>query len=394
MQWRFSEGRQRLHAGLAGAFELSRGGDGGNVRSMEGLRGFAVFMVFLVHYSTLSQPWVSSPSTTMVVAKGLHTIGNAGVDLFFVLSGYLIYGSLIARQQSFIRFMRRRIERIYPTFTVVLALYIFLSFASPEHSKIPAPLWSDGIVYLFQNFLLLPGLTPIVPIITVAWSLSYEMFYYLSMPAAIWLGSMRAWRPRWRIAFFAALMAMGLACFMRYGGPIRMAMFIAGIFLYETEKRRFLGQIDSWLAASLASAGLAAMLVPMEGAGGAALKVGMLFLGFFVLCYACFSRGDSFLAKAFCWTPLRWLGNMSYSYYLIHGLSLKLGFGAVGMIPHAQVWRGQLFFWVVMPIMFAFTLIPSTILFLTIERPFSLKSKHNRNEARRHGGDANSIGAS
>ena len=71
-------------------FELARGQDSGNVPAMEGLRGFAVFLVFLVHYSTLITPWIAEGSFIRLLAAGLHSIGNAGVDLFFMLRGYLI----------------------------------------------------------------------------------------------------------------------------------------------------------------------------------------------------------------------------------------------------------------------------------------------------------------
>ena len=79
---------------LTQRFELSRGGGAQNVRPMEGLRGFAVFLVFLVHYVTLVKPWMVHGSALDLFGNLLRSIGSTGVDLFFVLSGYLIYGSL------------------------------------------------------------------------------------------------------------------------------------------------------------------------------------------------------------------------------------------------------------------------------------------------------------
>ena len=154
---------------LAARFELSRGEAQGNVRPMEGLRGFAVLLVFCTHYVTLIGPWLNEASWLGHAADALHTVGNAGVDLFFVLSGYLIYGSLMARPQAYLAFMRRRVRRIHPTFLAVLAIYLLLSLVFPAERKIPADT-ADAAVYLLQNILLLPGLFPIVPIITVAWS--------------------------------------------------------------------------------------------------------------------------------------------------------------------------------------------------------------------------------
>ncbi len=78
--------------------------------SMEGLRGFAVFLVFLVHYITLSEPWIKDVKDFFYYASLVRSFGNVGVDLFFVLSGYLIYGSLIKKEQLIVPYLRRRIE--------------------------------------------------------------------------------------------------------------------------------------------------------------------------------------------------------------------------------------------------------------------------------------------
>src|SRR5262245_44115337 len=113
---------------------------------MEGLRGFAVFLVFLVHYATLFKPWMFEKTAIYAFATGLQIAGSGGVDLFFVMSGYLIYGSLIERKQRFGRFMWRRLERIYPTFVVVFAIYVFLSFVFRSENKIPSKM-SEGLIY-------------------------------------------------------------------------------------------------------------------------------------------------------------------------------------------------------------------------------------------------------
>jgi peptidoglycan/LPS O-acetylase OafA/YrhL len=188
---------------LSAQFELARSGDSPNLRSMEGMRGFAVFLVFLTHFVTLYSPWVTKGSPLAMLAETLHTVGNVGVDLFFVLSGYLIYRSIIGRSQHFVRFFRRRIARIYPAFLAVFALYLIISFVRPTESKIVGSGW-DAWVYVLENLLLLPGLFPIVPVITVAWSLSYEMMYYLAIPILVALFAMRQRSRRWRVLFFVA----------------------------------------------------------------------------------------------------------------------------------------------------------------------------------------------
>lgn len=142
---------------LVEKFELTRDGGTRNVRPMEGTRGFAVFLVFLVHYATLIKPWIAPGPDMARLASTIHAVGNTGVDLFFVLSGFLIYGTLISRSQNFGRFMWRRVRRIYPTFIAVFAAYTALSFIFRAENKIPAGA-VPALLTLAENFLLLPVL--------------------------------------------------------------------------------------------------------------------------------------------------------------------------------------------------------------------------------------------
>lgn len=371
-----SVGKKSLLEWLTQRFELSRGGGGHNVRPMEGLRGFAVFLVFLVHYVTLVDPWIGKGSAVHSVAAALHTIGNTGVDLFFVLSGYLIYGSLISRRQSFLRYMWRRVERIYPAFLVVFAIYVGLSFAFPAENKIPAS-FVAAASYLAQNLLLLPGLFPIEPLITVAWSLSYELFYYLAIPFVIAAFGLRRRSARWRVVFFSSVVVATTVYCAAFGGHLRLIMFVAGILLHEALGSERLPAPGSLAAALALAAGLLFTLVPVAGSAAYAAKVSVLFIAFFVTCHSCFVHSHEWLPRAFSWTPLRWLGNISYSYYLIHGLALKACFIVLAvLLPTSE--RGALFFCSVLPLMFALTLIPASMLFLAIERPFSLTPRRAR----------------
>ena len=70
------------------------------LRPMEGLRGIAVFLVFLVHYSSSIEPYIIVGSFEEDVLHIIHRLGNVGVDLFFVLSGFLIYGTLIKKDET------------------------------------------------------------------------------------------------------------------------------------------------------------------------------------------------------------------------------------------------------------------------------------------------------
>jgi len=347
---------------LTQRFELSRGGAARNVRPMEGLRGFAVFLVFLVHYSTLVKPWIAEEPALLAVSNALRTIGTTGVDLFFVLSGYLIYSLLISRPQQFVRF--------YPAFVAVFIVYVVLSFAFPAESKIPGTAF-EGLIYLAKNFFLLPGLFPIDPMISVAWSLSYEMFYYLAIPLVVQLFRLRKVRSAWRAVFFSTFAAATTIYCAAYGGHVRLVMFVSGILLYEAMNSRHVPTPNGCLGLLVLALGLLATLLPISGSGGGALKVGILFVSFFILCLACFRNPSASLPGMFSWTPLRWLGNMSYSFYLLHGLALKAAFAVLAVVLPTASGSSWLFY-ALLPVMFASTLVPTSILFLAVERPFSL----------------------
>lgn len=355
---------------LAQQFELGRGGSSSNLRPMEGLRGLAVFLVFLVHFATLVEPWIRKHPALHAFADGVHEMGNTGVDLFFVLSGYLIYGSLIARAQPFTAFMARRIRRIYPAFTAVFVTYIGLSLLFPAENKIPSPA-ADALWYLVQNFLLLPGMLPIEPMITVAWSLSYEMFFYLVMPGLIALLSLRRRSARQRMGILVLLTALIVVSFLQWGGHIQLVMFLSGALLHEVMQQRTRAAPASWHGALALAGGLLVTLAVLPGHAGRAVEAMVLFVAFFVLCLSCFRNPGGWLGRAFSWTPLRWLGNMSYSYYLLHGLALKAGFLALSLLVPTSA-NGHLVFWLSLIPLFALTLLASAVLFLVIERPLSL----------------------
>ena len=107
------------------------------------------------------------------------------------------------------------------------------------------------------------------------------------------------------------------------------------------------------------------------------LRCIFFFVAFFSVCWACFRTPYAWLPRSFAWTPLRWLGNMSYSYYLLHGLALKAGFLALStVLPIASY--GSWLFWVLLPPMFVLTLIPASVLFLLVERPLSLSPRKTK----------------
>ena len=162
------------------------------LRGLDLLRAIAIALVLLTHY----QGFVSHAETFGV----LGSIGWAGVDLFFVLSGYLIGNQILApvasgQPFSLKVFFARRLLRTLPNYYVVLAVYLLaLQFAphSPILGKSASPVWA--FLTFTQNFGLAYGQT-----FTHSWSLCIEEQFYVVMPLvalalARWT---RSARPAW-----------------------------------------------------------------------------------------------------------------------------------------------------------------------------------------------------
>ena len=344
---------------------------------MEGLRGWAVLLVFFVHSHTALSGFLSPTSLLFGVSRFLGTIGNVGVDLFFVISGYLIYGAVLRPRFRYARFLLRRVQRIYPAFLAVISIYLFLGFfSSNEHFKFYGSL-PQKASFILQNLLLMPGIFPVRPMLAVSWSLSYEIFFYLLLPLVVAVTAMRQW-VRWtRISLFAFLLTAGLLLSPTLDNPrVRLVGFLFGILLFEVADR-FRGRSTALVDLSILGAYLVALvfiyfidsfrLVPEHSLR--TVITAIIGVGSFALCGFCF-HGGGLLGSLLSWRPLRYLGNMSYSFYLVHAVAL-------GLLRQAA-WRagisgqGWFLFVVLLLAALAFSWIVATLLFLLVERPFSI----------------------
>ncbi|HKT16798.1 MAG TPA: acyltransferase [Stellaceae bacterium] len=327
---------------------------------MEGLRGFAVILVFLQHYTTQNLIVLRPTSLTEDIAKALSSYGNFGVELFFVLSGYLIYRALI-RNPNFIPFIKRRAQRIYPAFLVAFGLALVTHLGRVPSGAL------DAIRYIGENVLLLPGLFPIRPILTVGWSLSYEMFFYVATAVFVVIIARHQW-PRWARVAGILTFAASILAFAEHGAPYRMLPFFAGMLLVE------LGglSVPGWIA-------LGAPVVAFSLAHVAQLHGALLELthtaAFFLLCAGCF-RDRDIAGSVFRWTPLRWLGNISYSYYLMHAFVVVAMVRIAELVGATAVSNSA--FWTLIVPVFALSLLPAAALFVTVEKPFSLQPERRR----------------
>ena len=372
----------RVRSLAGGLFEMQ--GVGPRLLPMEGMRGLSAFLVFFVHFWPLFGSRAGG-ATLRKFFEPMATLGHCGVDVFFALSGFIIYGLLLKKDIPYWKFVRRRVIRLYPAFVAVFLAYLFLSLAVPDRSKIPHSFF-PALTYLVSNFLMLPGIFPITPMIIVAWSLSYELCFYLTMPVLFRCLKLGAWPKDARIGFFLAASVAWLllpAGLMRHP---RMVMFGCGILLYETigMRSRFLNYAAPVMfLATLVVIGLRGQTTVTSNYGPvlihSTLHMVLLFIATFALGYS--ALGDSgWLSKAFSWDWLRWFGNISYSYYLFHGLVLhfvRVAADAAGLPARLS----PVAFVALCAICFATTVAGSAGLFLAVEKRFSFRTQAVRSAA-------------
>lgn len=360
---------QSLYRVIASPFESGHGSRT-TVPAIEGLRGFAALLVFFAHYVTLIEPWMDRETATWIIARLPGAVGHSGVDLFFLLSGYLIYGGLIRRREPLGQYFLRRVKRIYPTFTAVFALYVAACLLVPSQSKLP-PDFEQAAIYLVINFLLLAEIVGVPPLITVSWSLSFEMLFYVVCPIFVMCFGLREWKT-WARSLLIVVVAsamLALAPFLKT--YTRTAMFLVGMLCFETLPR-LQNWKHTWIYLFAFVGGTVAVLaVSAQDLGPRAWTMATI-LSFLPLCYGSLQRDANLLTSTFIWTPLRWFGNMSYSFFLLHGLTLKATFFLIERTLSAPVGDWNSVFWLLLPVAFGIALLPSIALFLTIERRFSL----------------------
>jgi len=359
-----------VREGLDGLWEAFEPGHGKvkTIQAMEGLRAIAVFMVFLVHYVALFSDSLTPGSASLLIAEHMASIGNAGVDLFFVISGFLIYRMLIRRPRPPLVYLRRRIQRIYPTFLAVLAVYVVVMILVPSTSKFPSGTWPQ-LRYLVENIFLLPGIFDIDPIITVAWSLSYEFCFYLAVPLFVVGLQMRRWSAGTRLIILAGFSVLLFFALSAIQGPAQMLMFVSGMILSDA---LIVGGNRHWPPLGLPSLLLSfvGMVIVLELGADSWWRLWLLFVFcFFVVLESIVGRGP--LADVCSTTPLRRFGNMSYSYFLFHGFAVRLAGEALGFVYPAAL-ESSAGFWLLLVPVFLWSILPCAVLFLFVEQPYSL----------------------
>lgn len=198
---------------------------GGKLALIQALRGVAALLVVLYHLTTNALEKFGE-----VFLGGVFFFGGHGVDFFFVLSGFIIYyvhHRDLGDASRIAPYLVKRVVRIYPIYWLVTLAVLPAFFVFPHLGNG----YERDATVIVKSMLLLPQHHN--PIVTVAWSLVYEVLFYLLFALAIAVGARAA----------AALgLLWALACALLAGDylfSLYNLEFMAGIVLaYVVVTRR------------------------------------------------------------------------------------------------------------------------------------------------------------
>ncbi len=290
---------------------------------IEGLRAVAVLLVMLYHFGVPGIPG-----------------GFVGVDVFFVISGFvitqLLQRAFASGSFQFRDFYARRIRRLVPVFLFVSTISFLLisPFYLDEDYYVFAKSWLASLIG-FSNFYYYGELSqyfaPEAQSLTLlhTWSLAVEEQFYLLWPLTLFAAykffpGKRGWPVfllLWACAFaLSVFMAEHAAKAAYYLLPARAyeLMLGAGIALYARE----LPRLSLPMAQFLATLGLAlvlatALLLP-NSAHFPGYNALWPTLGTAMMIYAGQQHAQTFVARALSVPIMVWLGGLSYSLYLWH----------------------------------------------------------------------------
>lgn len=313
------------------------------IPELDGLRGTAICMVVAHHYIFYSYVSVFGPRW-----------GWAGVDLFFVLSGFLITGILLKsekNEEGLGHFYMRRVMRLFPIYYLCLAIY-FIGNAL-AHSALPWQFLTTYLLYLqaiFPHSWLGIDHTRATywssPGFSVMWSLSIEEFFYLIWAPLVFLvkGKDRILFPLLGVVllaepfirFFAysdhaeelRQMFFARADSLAAGALIAVCMRSYGPQVYAFCQRNYTAMLSSacLLFAAAIGGGLLYSSLPNHVSGDlpertySALMYTVLWIAFSIILLLCVTHSGSSrrMTRAFRNRSLRYMGTISYCLYLIH----------------------------------------------------------------------------
>jgi exopolysaccharide production protein ExoZ len=251
---------------------------------------------------------------------GSHfAIGAAGVDVFFVISGFIMWVISHRRPTTPGRFLRDRLERIAPVYWIATGVMVFGALAGLF------PNMKLTVGHVFGSLFFIPHRSPsngeIWPVLVQGWTLNYEMFFYAVFAVCLFLPLKT--RLAALAAVFACFAALGIIregggpAFATYTDPMILE-FLAGAVIGEFWLRGRIPRPAVGIAL-IAAALLGFALVGTTYAGFGPLTFGPLAAALLIGVLSLEKGGAMIRARL-----LAYLGDSSYSIYLWHTMAISV----------------------------------------------------------------------
>lgn len=294
---------------------------------IDGLRAIAVVSVVLYH------------AEVAIAGQTLFSGGYIGVDIFFVISGYLISSLIFSELRdtgrfSYLNFYERRAKRILPALFVVMLASILVGwfvllpsdFVAMGHSIGSSVLFVSNIYFYIVTTEYAAPDSNLLPLLHT-WSLSVEEQFYLIFPVLV-LACMRFAKKFWITAAcitfvaslaFAEIMTDRDPSFSFYLLPSRMWELLAGVGIALIERRKQSAMLAK-SASALSLVALLAIVASIIGFDKQSHHPGLLTLIPVSACALLIltTSPSNLTGKLLSLKPMVWIGLISYSLYLWH----------------------------------------------------------------------------
>ena len=335
------------------------------LQSLEGLRAYAAFIVYFLHltgsffydrigldFDKISVVELSNIQPEFIPFYWIWS-SHYGVDIFFLISGFLIAKLVNIENFEFGKFIYHRVLRIYPALILSTLAYITYGIVVKDEQ-----FWFGGLV---GNLLLLNGIPGLgFPHINqVTWSIFFEFSFYIIFPV-LWKLSCKRFNIFLLISFSIIFPLLFISStYMRY------LMFSAGVLLSVSSQEKL-----SFIRSNLKDSYVVFLYI-LSTIMFMFIKNFALFIPFYFFTSFLFvdrvlnSAGK--LQKFFSNNILRYFGNISFSFYLFHPLGLAF---AKDLLLVFNVKNDYAYFVYYLAISFTLTSIISTACFVLIEKRY------------------------